>query len=73
MHRKPVETPPLTVALAAHAAPIAQYLVPVDVVDFLTHEGEVRGDMAASIMLAWLKEPSATKEFLRQWRSWPRD
>ena len=48
--------------LAARAATLAADLVPADVIEFITQQGEVRRDLAASIVLAMLKEPMATRE-----------
>ena len=71
MHRDGLRDAPLAVALAAVAAPIAARLVPADVIDFLTYEEEMRHDLAASIVVAMLKEPTATREFVTRWRTLP--
>ena len=70
-HARGLRDAPLAVALAAAAAPIAARLVPADVIDFLTYEEEMRHDLAASIVVAMLKEPTATREFVTRWRTLP--
>ena len=72
-HRAVIEVAPLGVVLAAQAAPIAARLVPADAIDFFTHEQEMRHDLAASIVVAMLKEPTVTSEFVTQWRTLPTD
>ena len=63
-HRQVVEGVPFAVRLAVQAAKLAARLFPCDMVDFLhTHE-VVHRDMVASIVLAMLKEPKETDEFL---------
>ena len=72
-HRRFVEGAPLAVRLAVQTADLAGDLVPCDMVDFLQKEPIVlrHRDLAASIMIAMLKEPMATNEFVRQWRDFP--
>ncbi len=72
-HRRLFNEAPLAVRLAVQSAPIAGDMVPCDVVDFLDKEEIVRQDLAASIVIALLKEPRATDEFVKQWRGLPRD
>ena len=72
-HRAVIKGAPLAVVLAAQAAPIAARLVPADAIDFFTHEQEMRHDLAASILVAMLKEPTVTSEFMTQWRTLPTD
>ena len=72
-HRAVIKGAPLAVVLAAQAAPIAARLVPADVIDFLAHEQEMRHDLAASIVVAMLKEPTVTGEFVTRWRALPKE
>ena len=74
-HRRLIDGTPLAVRLAVRNADLAGDLVPCDVVDFLKKEAIVlrRRDLAASILIAMLKEPRATDEFLKQWRTFPPD
>ena len=59
--------------LSAGVESLAEDVAPANVVDFLARQGEVRADLPASIVLALLKEPRATREFLGQWRALPMD
>ena len=59
--------------LAARAAPLAADMVPADAIDFFARHQEMSEDLAASIVVAMLKEPTATSEFLTQWRTMPND
>ena len=74
-HKRVLDVAPLAVVLASLAAPIAARLVPADAIDFFTHERGMRHDLAASIVVAMLKEPTVTSEFvtLTWWRTFPTD
>ena len=72
-HRNALDASTLAMRFASRAAPLAASLVPADAIDFLAHHQEMRNDLAASIVVAMLKEPTVTSEFLTQWRAMPTD
>ena len=74
-HRRLIGDFPPAVRLAVVNADFAGDLVPCDVIDFLAKEELVfrHRDLAASIILTLLKEPTATEEFMKQWRRFPPD
>ena len=72
-HRRLIEGSPGAVRLALVNADFASDLMPCDIIDWLAKEQLVfrHRDLAASILLSMLKEPTATGEFIKQWRSFP--
>ena len=75
-HNNIIKDAPPAVRWAVLNADLAGDLVPCDMIDFLIKEEVVfrhRRDLAASIMLALLKEPTATDEFVKQWQNFPAD
>ena len=49
---------------------LARLLVPVDVIDYLNLHEEIEGDLAFSILIALVKEPTATRTLHREWKRW---
>ncbi len=64
---------PLAAQLAVGCAALAPFLVPADVTDFLEYYQYTQHDLAMSIIMAMLREPSATKAAFQRWRDLPQD
>ena len=62
---------PLPVQLAVLAADVAPLLVPCDITDFLSMYAEIQTDLALCIICALVKEPTATRKIVEQWRPLP--
>ena len=59
------------VQCAILAADVAPLMVPCDVTDFLSHHSEIQSDLALCIIVALMKEPTATRLLVEQWRHLP--
>ena len=57
--------------LAALAAPLAEWMMPCDVIDWQALFPEIRGDLAICIVISLVKEPRATAVIVEQWRAFP--
>ena len=62
---------PLPVQLAVLAEDLAPLLVPCDITDFLSIYPEIKSDLAVCILCALVKEPTATRMIVEQWRKLP--
>ena len=66
MHGRIYESMPWPLQISARmGGPLAQMMLPVDVVDFLQHARQVKGDLASVITLAVFKEPASTAAFMK--------
>ena len=64
MHKRAVANLPEAGKLSAAASHFAPALVPLDVIDFIDAFPKVHGDVALSIVVAMVKEPSAVRTIL---------
>ena len=71
-HRRVVEGVPFGVKLAVAAAPVAEYMMPCDVDDFLSRSGTVQNDLAMLIFLtAAIQEPYLVGALVEAWQKLP--
>ena len=70
-HRSVFEAVLVHVQCAILAADVAPLMVPCDVTDFLSHHSEIQSDLALCIIVALMKEPTATRLLVEQWRHFP--
>ena len=73
MHTQAFKALPPAAQLATMTVGMASAFMPVDVIDFLNVYEHVKCDFAMSIMIAMLRQPSATKVALKLWRDFPAD
>ena len=71
VHRRIYATLPVHVKLSVLAADCATWAMPCDVVDFLQNHGTLKQDLAMRIVLALVKEPTATHLILGGWQGLP--
>ena len=70
-HRRVVEGVPFGVKLAVAAAPVAEYMMPCDVDDFLSRSGTVQNDLAMLILTAAIQEPYPVGALVEAWQTLP--
>ena len=68
MHRHVAEGLPAAARLAVGMRELAHLLVPVDVMDFLNLHEFILGDLAFTIIIALVKEPTATQVMHMEWK-----
>ena len=68
MHRLVADSLPPAARLAVGMKDLTHLLVPVDVMDFLNLHEYIQGDLAFSILIALVKEPTATRIMHMEWK-----